>query len=110
MANQIGLKALKLKLAGKYDYDWNEVPQAVRPKINQLVAEVFNKSGIHSHPSRIALAACMKWNLMGWIIEVEHSHIIATGYFTILGEYYKAGHFPCGWQGSNWPEGLPVVY
>jgi hypothetical protein len=90
--------------------DWNEIPRVVCPKLTPLVLDAIGKNGISSHPDRESIATWMDWHLIGWLVEVEYSDLVAPGYFCRMGKLFKEGHFPCGWHGNYWPEGMPIVY
>jgi hypothetical protein len=44
-----------------------------------------------------------------YLLEVEYSDVVEPGYYAEQMEWYRLGHFPCGWQGK-WPEGRRVIF
>jgi len=73
---------------------------SVIPKIEKLDIPVQNLE---------VLKACIRWDLLGCLMESAYEKYRVPQFFTHLLELYKQGHFPCGWQGK-WPDGKLVVF
>jgi hypothetical protein len=87
---------------------WNEVVLLVRPTVISLVHDktqtVVREFGL-SKPFVNAVA----WDVLHVCMEAEFADLDSPGFFANQAYWYKAGHFPCGWEGA-FPNGRPVIF
>ena len=90
---------------------WNAITDAVKQDIYYLVdvRKIF-----HSIPTPWVegFVNQVKWDILMISMETEFSDIYSPIlYANILARWYRAGHFPCGWDGpmleSGWNGPLP---
>jgi hypothetical protein len=86
--------------------EWNAVITEVRPVIKTFVTEELAK-----HPVPVSdlpkLNAALVWDMMFLCLEYEFEDVLEPLFFIpFLQPWYAAGHFPCGWDGEEFPEQL----
>ena len=88
------------------DKKWNDLVQEIQGNVFALT-----ELAIHGVPLKGkamgAVREDISWNLLGWAMEIEFMDIVEPVFHSELGEWYKAGHFPCGWTGvvrEEWPQ------
>jgi hypothetical protein len=95
------------KSPAAYD-EWNERLHMIKPIVTALVLEKalpFAKR--HGWPDR-ALDV-VRYDILGLAIDADYSDLVGPSIYSELGHWYRAGHFPLGWEGST-RDGALVVY
>jgi hypothetical protein len=88
---------------------WNEIAVElkkttvpfVRRKIEAVVRE-YNLPKVFEDTVR--------WDILGVCMEAEYADVYPPGFFASQAYWYTKGHFPCGWQGGEFPKGMLVIY
>ncbi len=83
---------------------------------NAVLSEVESRLAVHAFPVVEKMASnlelpqvfvdSVRWDVLGICMEVEFSDITPPFFFAaIVRECYRSGHFPCGWDGPDLPDG-----
>ena len=87
---------------------WNEILKIADPIIDELlkrdVDPILQTQAIPS----IVLKR-VRCDLQGFALETEFNEIVEPGFFSRLADYYRRGHFPCGWEGE-YPQGRLILF
>lgn len=69
---------------------------------------------MESHKLPKAFSDTVHWDILHACMEIEYSDVRQPAFFSNQVDWYLAGHFPCGWDGSftegEMPTGRLVVY
>jgi hypothetical protein len=84
--------------------DWNPLADELRPLIVSFVESALPNSAV---PQKIAekIKHKIAWDIMFICLEHEYRDVVnPLFYIPLLDPWYAAGHFPCGWDGAEFPE------
>jgi hypothetical protein len=84
---------------------WNPITSELRKAIAVIVENSIKSL---SHPVRLKqdLIGSVSWDLLMICLEAEFSDLVQPLFFVPrLEPIYRAGHFPCGWEGPKVKEG-----
>ena len=84
--------------------DWNPVTDELRPPIISFVTTLLEAKKI---PPEIAnkIRHKLSWDIMGICLEYEFRDVVPPFFYVpLLDPWYAKGHFPCGWNGEEFPE------
>lgn len=87
---------------------WNAIVTDVKPLVESLVERKIAVVVDINKFDKVFVDS-VKWDILHLAVETEYADICSPGFFTILAQCYRSGHFPCGWQG-NYPDGRLVIY
>lgn len=85
--------------------DWNNIVVDVRSLIAPLIERfVLPVSTKHSLPK--VFVDQVRWDVTGIAMETEFADIRPPNFnINVLAPWYERGHFPCGWDGPELPDG-----
>jgi hypothetical protein len=84
--------------------DWNPILQEIRPLISIFCEALVRKTDL---PEKLltAIKTDLSWDIMFICLEHEFSDVVQPFfYIPLLDPWYAAGHFPCGWDGPEFPD------
>ena len=87
---------------------WNVIGLELRPIIQPLV-ESKTASICAEHAASKEFVDSVRWDILGWAMELEFAGLVAPNFYATLGVLYLQGNFPCGWDG-DFPAGRLIVY
>lgn len=105
LSEHVGMKFPEL-----FDVRWSKfVTEDVRPwvktHIDPLTTEVMERHNLGQR-----FVDSVRWDVMHMILEdVFRDTNPPILFFAELLKFYEAGHFPCGWKGGRWPQGILMV-
>jgi hypothetical protein len=88
---------------------WNEVFASIQPDLDHVVAEAI-RSVPPQMPDEGSLRSALVWDVASMLIEYKFADVVPVSFFAFLGQFYLAGHLPCGWDGPPPPGGSPAVF
>jgi hypothetical protein len=94
-----------------YDRWWNELVRPVREELKARmppqVAETFRVNGMSPFLLHVAES-----DITRAVVETSWAaaRCKVPSFFRNLFTVYEAGHFPCGWDGGEYPNGFLVYY
>jgi hypothetical protein len=89
--------------------EWNPLCEEARPLIISFVDSLLARVPV-SESLRGKLRPNLQWDFLLICIETEFIDIAEpVFYLKYLDPWYKAGHFPCGWDGDEFSEGWDGV-
>ena len=84
--------------------DWNPLTNELRPKIASFVDELLSKSPL-SPETASKIRHKLSWDIMMICLEHEYRDTVEPlFYLPLLDPWYASGHFPCGWDGDEFPD------
>jgi hypothetical protein len=84
--------------------EWGPLSEHLRPDITSSVDALLLESSI---PKDIIskVAPQVSWDIMLICFENEYADLVQPFfYIPLLEPWYASGHFPCGWQGNEFPD------
>lgn len=106
------------KISWERSAEWNilaaESVPIIRAKIGELLIDKQILEKFHKN-----IIDAMSWDIMAICFEDEYKDIVKPIFnIPVLEPWYVAGHFPCGWDGDEFPSnwmgesyfGQPIVY
>jgi hypothetical protein len=84
--------------------EWNPLAEELRPIIVSFVEQLLPKTPV---PTKLApkVKATLSWDIMFLCFEYHYQDIVQpVFYIPYLEPWYSKGHFPCGWDGEEFPE------
>ena len=96
---------------GVRDFNWNEMIRAIKARvITPLDERVWRPFG-ERHGLTPVFSDLVASDVRYAIAEHETRRVAGRpAFFLPLLRVYRAGHFPCGWCGGEWPDGFLVVF
>jgi hypothetical protein len=88
--------------------EWNRIIAQIKRKIEPLVRNRVVQL-IREQMVPEAIENCVKWDLLAYCRASEFRDEAPESLYLKIGEWYMAGHFPCGWIG-DYPKGKLVVF
>lgn len=83
--------------------EWNPLADELRPMILSFVDTLLPKIPV-SEKGRRNVRDALSWDIMAICFECEYRDIVEPiFYIPFLDPWYAAGHFPCGWDGDEFP-------
>jgi len=52
----------------------------------------------------------VQWEILGVCMEAEYADVYPPGFYASQAYWYVKGHFPCGWEGGEFPKGKLIIY
>jgi hypothetical protein len=89
---------------------WNTIVITAKERIvNPLTNRIWRPFS-EEHGFGKVMVDCVSWDVLGAIMEHEYRYCSdRPEFFKHLLQIYRAGHFPCGWNG-DWPTGDLLVW
>lgn len=88
---------------------WNEIATEIRqvtiPLVEQRTQEIIEEFRLPT-----TFKATVEWDVAHLCMEAEYADVTPPGFYAAQAYWYVQGHFPCGWEGAQYPEGKLVVY
>lgn len=87
---------------------WNDHVNVIKPQIEAIIRRQMTSFWL----KRLVLGRMIsgvEWDLLIAATERQFSGVCPLGVGSLIGDYYLAGHYPCGWLGE-YPEGQLVVF
>jgi hypothetical protein len=96
---------------GTRDFNWNEMIRATKARvITPLHENVWRPFG-EWHGLTPVFSDLVASDIRFAAAEHETRRVAGRPeFFLPLLQVYRAGHFPCGWCGGDWPDGFLVVF
>jgi hypothetical protein len=86
---------------------WNPLADELRPLIRSFVDALHARTGIEAGVAE-KIKSDLSWDIMAISLEEEYKDLEQPPfYLTYLDPWYASGHFPCGWDGKQFPERWP---
>lgn len=86
---------------------WNPLADELRPLIQSFVDALHVRTGIDAGVAE-KIKSDVSWDIMGICLEEEYKDLERPPfYLCYLDPWYASGHFPCGWDGKEFPERWP---
>jgi len=86
---------------------WNPLVKELRPLIRSFVDALHLRTGIEAELAE-KIKSDLSWDITGMCLEEEYKDLEQPPFFLpYLDPWYAAGHFPCGWDGKQFPERWP---
>lgn len=90
---------------------WNNIVVAAKEQCITPLAEEVWRPFAAEHGLPEGFVGCVQWDVLGAIMEHEYRrHMHRPVFFSHLLSIYQAGHFPCGWENGEFPEGTLLVF
>ena len=87
--------------------NWNPLVKELRPLIQSFVDALHVRTGIEAGVAE-KIESGLSWDIMGMCLEEEYKDLEQPPfYLPVLDPWYASGHFPCGWDGKEFPERWP---
>jgi hypothetical protein len=84
--------------------EWNPLCQELRPVIVSFVRSLVRELPLNDN-DRKKVSDNINWDLLSICLEAHYQDIVKPiFYIPYLEPWYAAGHFPCGWDGDEFPE------
>lgn len=84
--------------------EWNPLVKELRPHIEPFVETLLSKIPLKSEHLKNVREA-LRGDLLTTCLETHYQDIVKPIFFIpFLDPLYAAGHFPCGWDGDEFPE------
>jgi hypothetical protein len=78
---------------------WNDLVDEIQPRIDARVDRLITELPIAAR-TFTQIKSDLTWNLAFICLEEEHKDIVRPLFFIpYLDNWFKLGHFPCGWDG-----------
>ena len=81
---------------------WNEIAAELKRTTVPLVSQKI-EAIVHQHGLPKTFGDMVQWNILGASIEAEYADVNPSGFNASHAFWYIRGHFPCGWQGGDFP-------
>ena len=90
--------------------DWNMITAQAKERVVLPLSKGVWRSFAKQNNCGDSFIHSVQWDVLTAIMEHEYKSCAGRPcFFQDLLKIYKAGHFPCGWEG-NWPTGRLVVW
>lgn len=90
---------------------WNEIAHVAKEQVSQLLAEKIWLPYARQHGLDMDFVHCVQWDVLGLCMEHAYRDLPRLPqFFHGLRKVYQAGHFPCGWEGGQYPKGRLLVW
>ena len=84
--------------------EWNPLGEELKPILIPFVEGLVSKLSL-SDKDRKTVRNNINWDLLFICLESHYQDIVKPVFFIpCLDPWYSAGHFPCGWDGDEFPE------
>lgn len=84
--------------------EWNPLCEELRPVITSFVEGLVSEIPLNEK-DRKKVGDNIKWDVLLICLETHYQDIVKPiFYIPHLDPWYAAGHFPCGWDGDEFPE------
>ena len=84
--------------------EWNPLCEELKPVICPFVESLVSKLPINDK-DRKKVTGNINWDLLFICLETHYQDIVKPiFYIPYLDPWYAAGHYPCGWDGDEFPE------
>jgi hypothetical protein len=97
------------KLSPSRDDEWNECAREIKLELESLIFGI-TQSVTENRNMAKKLFSVVRWDILHFVLEVEYSDVLPSAFFTEQAKWYLRGHFPCGWEGGEYPQGRRIVY
>lgn len=88
--------------------DWNDKVEAIKRTIVPMIRALFStRPDLQTLP--VVVRDSVQWDILHVCLEAEFSDCVPPGFYASNSYWYRAGHFPCGWQGK-FPDGRIIIY
>jgi hypothetical protein len=85
-------------------HEWNAITDELRPKIVSFV-ETFVANGPAPREILEKIKSDVSWDVMFICLEHQYRDVVDPFFYVpLLDPWYAAGHFPCGWDGEEFPD------
>ena len=101
-----------LHLHARSEYqNWNKITEAAKEQCITPLAQSIWKPFGYERGLPEGVAGHVQWDVLAAIMEHEYRHHSGRpAFFLHLLSLYRAGHFPCGWEGGPFPHGTLLVF
>ena len=83
---------------------WNSTVTQLRPRIVDFTDSLTSISELPVTLRR-AVSGSISWDILFICMEFEYRDVVEPIFFIpYIEPWYKEGHFPCGWDGPEFPE------
>ncbi|MBP1994273.1 hypothetical protein [Paenibacillus eucommiae] len=88
---------------------WNNISKIVKTKYLPVILSKIEKYA-QEQQLKLEFIHSVRWDLHSAFMERFYEPLgHGCNFYANLLEIYKAGHFPCGWDG-DWPKGKLVIF
>lgn len=98
------LQGLTEERAWERGEQWNFLADQLRPRIVLFIDTLLVKAPI-SREIGTKIRDALHWDLMFICLEYEYRDVVDPFFYVpLVDHWYAAGHFPCGWDGKEFPD------
>jgi hypothetical protein len=84
--------------------EWGPLAEELQPLILSSIDRLLCKISLQDKELKNVRDA-LSWDIMATCIEYEYRDLVAPiFYIPVVEPWYAAGHFPCGWDGDEFPD------
>jgi hypothetical protein len=84
--------------------EWNSLAEELRPLVLSFVDDLLSKFPLKDKALKNVRAA-FSWDIMAICLEFEFRDIVEPFFsIPVVEPWYAKGHFPCGWDGDEFPD------
>jgi hypothetical protein len=84
--------------------EWNPITDELRPLILSFVDKLLPKFPLQGKALKNVKDA-LSWDIMFICLEHEYRDLVEPlFYIPVVEPWYATGHFPCGWDGDEFPD------
>jgi hypothetical protein len=84
--------------------EWNQIVEELKPPTESFVDNLLPKTSLPEQ-FRKTVTDNLRWDILLICLETEYTDVVnPIFYVPYLDPWYAAGHFPCGWDGTEFPE------
>jgi hypothetical protein len=107
--------ALQRKIESRYPEDkinhyfwhrfqeWNPLVQEIRPLVHSFIDALLPKIPVPQN-DLVGIKNDLSWNITAICLEASFEDIVKPIFYVpVVEPWYASGHFPCGWDGDEFP-------
>jgi hypothetical protein len=84
--------------------EWNPIVTELRPLVHSFIDGLLPQFPLQDKALKNVKDA-ISWDIMFICLEYEYRDIVKSFFFVpVVEPWYAAGHFPCGWDGDEFPD------
>lgn len=92
------------------DREWNAITDAAKSAIEPIIGPIVT-TRFGADPGFQDIYNDVSWNILaGCMVYIYCDCDLPTHFFSDMLRIYAAGHMPCGWEGSKWPNGNLIIF
>jgi hypothetical protein len=89
--------------------EWNDIAVELKKTTIPFVRRKI-EAIVREHNLLRVFENMVQWDILGACMEAEYADVYPPRFYASHAYWYIKGHFPCGWQGGEFPKGTLIVY